>query len=101
MFSFRFLEERAMTEEAPRASGQRHCGDIRYSMSTAVQHHALCHYSACRSHSGAPLVGWAIVGNDELKISGPAKRHQSSKPDRNSVVEEKKEYVRVILGCSR
>src|SRR3546814_13852619 len=61
-----------MAEEAPRASGQCHCGEIRYSMSTAVQHHALCHCSDCRRHSGAPLVGWALVGNDELEISGTA-----------------------------
>ena len=71
-----------MTDEAPRASGQCHCGEIRYSMSTAVQHHALCHCSDCRRHSGAPLVGWALVGNDEIEISGTAKIYASSEHGR-------------------
>ena len=36
MFLHRFVEEIDMTEQAPRASGQCHCGAIRYSMPTAV-----------------------------------------------------------------
>src|SRR3546814_8262408 len=77
-----YTKERAMTDEAPRASGRCHCGEIRYSMSTAVQHHALCHCRDCRRHSGAPLVGWALVGNDEIEISGTAKIYASSEHGR-------------------
>ena len=71
-----------MTDPAPRATGQCHCGAIRYSMTTAVQHHALCHCSDCRRHSGAPLVGWALVGNGEIDIQGTAKVYASSEHGR-------------------
>ena len=73
-----------MTDQAPRASGQCHCGEIRYSMSTAVQHHALCHCSDCRRHSGAPLVGWALVGNDEIEISGTGSGKETKAIDTDS-----------------
>ena len=71
-----------MTEQASRASGQCHCGAIRYSMSTAVEHHALCHCTDCRRHSGAPMVGWGLVGNDAIEISGTAKIYASSEHGR-------------------
>lgn len=61
-----------------RASGQCHCGAIRYSMPVAVAHHALCHCSDCRRHSGAPLVGWALVRQEELDVSGTPKIYASS-----------------------
>lgn len=71
-----------MSEQALRASGQCHCGAIRFSMSTAVQHHALCHCKDCRRHSGAPMVGWGLVGEDEIDISGTAKIYASSEHGR-------------------
>ena len=71
-----------MTESSPRASGQCHCGAIRYSMPTAVEHHALCNCQDCRRHSGAPLVGWALVGQDELDLSGTPKIYASSEHGR-------------------
>ena len=71
-----------MTESSPRASGQCHCGAIRYSMPTAVEHHALCNCQDCRRHSGAPLVGWALVGQNELDISGTPKIYASSEHGR-------------------
>ena len=61
-----------------RASGQCHCGAIRYSMPTAVAHHALCHCTDCRRHSGAPLVGWALIRQDELDVTGTPKIYASS-----------------------
>lgn len=67
-----------MTDSTPRASGQCHCGAIRYSMPTVVEHHALCNCQDCRRHSGAPLVGWALVGRDELKVTGTPKIYASS-----------------------
>lgn len=71
-----------MTESSPRASGQCHCGAIRFSMPTAVEHHALCNCQDCRRHSGAPLVGWALVGQDELELSGTPKIYASSENGR-------------------
>jgi hypothetical protein len=71
-----------MTDPVPRAAGQCHCGAIHYSMPTTVQHHALCHCSDCRRHSGAPLVGWALVGQDELDVSGTPKIYASSEQGR-------------------
>ena len=71
-----------MTDSSPRASGQCHCGAIRYSMPTAVEHHALCNCQDCRRHSGAPLVGWALVGQDELELSGTPKIYESSENGR-------------------
>lgn len=71
-----------MTDSSPRASGQCHCGAIRYSMPTAVEHHALCNCQDCRRHSGAPLVGWALVGQDELELSGTPKIYASSENGR-------------------
>ena len=71
-----------MTDSSPRASGQCHCGAIRYSMPTTVEHHALCNCQDCRRHSGAPLVGWALVGQDELELSGTPKIYESSENGR-------------------
>ena len=71
-----------MNDSSPRATGQCHCGAIRYSMTTAVQHHALCHCSDCRRHAGAPMVGWALVGQDEIEITGTPKIYASSEHGR-------------------
>lgn len=67
-----------MSDSPARADGQCHCGAILYSMPTAVEHHALCHCQDCRRHSGAPMVGWALVGRDMLKMSGTPKIYASS-----------------------
>lgn len=71
-----------MTEQAPSATGQCHCGAIRYSMPTAVEHHALCHCSDCRRHAGAPMVGWALVNRADLEMSGTPKIYASSEHGR-------------------
>jgi hypothetical protein len=71
-----------MTDSPTCADGGCHCGAIRYSMPTAVEHHALCHCSDCRRHSGAPLVGWALVGQDTLEVSGMPKVYASSEHGR-------------------
>ena len=65
-----------------RASGQCHCGAIRYSMPTAVEHHTLCHCSDCRRHAGAPMVGWALVDQADLEMSGTPKIYASSEHGR-------------------
>ncbi|KTE20264.1 aldehyde-activating protein [Sphingopyxis sp. H050] len=71
-----------MSESPTRATGQCHCGAIRYSMPTTVEHHALCHCSDCRRHAGAPMVGWALVGQADLEISGSPKIYASSEHGR-------------------
>ncbi|MGV1683791.1 GFA family protein [Sphingopyxis sp. NJF-3] len=71
-----------MTETPTRAAGGCHCGAIRYSMPTAVEHHALCHCQDCRRHAGAPLVGWGMVARDALDVSGTPKIYASSEHGR-------------------
>jgi hypothetical protein len=71
-----------MTDEASHASGRCHCGAIRYSMPTAVEHHALCHCQDCRRHAGAPMVGWGLVDRDGLELSGAPKIYASSEHGR-------------------
>ena len=82
MFHFSIERRTSRNDSAPRATGQCHCGAIRYSMATAVQHHALCHCSDCRRHAGAPMVGWALVGPDEIHITRTPTVHASSEPAR-------------------
>ena len=67
-----------MSDAPTRATGQCHCGAIRYSMPTTVVHHALCNCQDCRRHAGAPIVGWALVGLDELEVTGTPKVYASS-----------------------
>lgn len=71
-----------MTQSSETATGQCHCGAIRYSMSTQVEHHALCHCQDCRRHSGAPMVGWALVKQSHFNISGEPKIYASSEHGR-------------------
>lgn len=71
-----------MSDAPTRATGQCHCGAIRYSMPTTVVHHALCNCSDCRRHAGAPIVSWALVGQDELEVTGTPKIYASSEHGR-------------------
>ena len=71
-----------MTDTPSRATGQCHCGAIRYSMPIAVAHHALCHCQDCRRHAGAPLVGWGMISRDAIEISGTPKIYASSEHGR-------------------
>ena len=71
-----------MTDTPYRAAGGCHCGAIRYSMPTAVEHHALCHCRDCRRHSGAPMVGWALVSQADLEVAGTPKIYVSSEHGR-------------------
>ena len=71
-----------MTDTPTHAAGSCHCGAIRYSMPTAVEHHALCHCQDCRRHAGAPLVGWGMVARDALDVSGTPKIYASSEHGR-------------------
>lgn len=65
-----------------RISGGCHCGAVRYSMPTNVEHHTLCHCSDCRRHAGAPAVAWASVKADSVKITGDVTIYASSEHGR-------------------
>lgn len=63
-------------------TGRCHCGAIRYEMPAEVLHHALCHCADCRRHAGAPMVGWAMVPAEAVKISGTPVTYRSSEHGR-------------------
>lgn len=58
--------------------GQCHCGAVSYEFTGEPSHQALCHCSDCRRHSGSPMVAWALVSNDQLKIDGETRAYASS-----------------------
>ena len=62
--------------------GQCHCGAVRYEMSAEAIHQALCHCSDCRRHSGAPMVAWGLVPQDQITIDGETKEYASSEHGR-------------------
>jgi hypothetical protein len=63
--------------------GGCHCGAIRYEMPAEVLHHALCHCTDCRKSSGAPMVGWAMIPADQLRVTkGSPKVYRSSQNGR-------------------
>ena len=64
-------------------TGQCHCGAIRYELTGAPIHHALCHCTDCRRHAGAPMVGWAMFKTDQVNVTqGEAKAYASSENGR-------------------
>ncbi|TCH96965.1 GFA family protein [Roseococcus sp. SYP-B2431] len=63
-------------------TGGCHCGAIRYEMPEQILHHALCHCSDCRRHAGAPMVGWAMLPAEALKVSGTPVTYRSSEHGR-------------------
>lgn len=63
-------------------TGRCHCGAIQYGMPREVLHHALCHCGDCRRHAGAPMVAWAAVPAEQLKITGTPKVYASSEHGR-------------------
>jgi len=51
-------------------------------MSADAIHQALCHCTDCRRHSGAPMVAWGLVPEDQLKVEGETKAYASSEHGR-------------------
>jgi len=60
------------------ATGGCHCGAIRYDVDGEPVHSALCHCSDCRKSAGAPMVGWTLFREDQVKIEGQVVRYRSS-----------------------
>lgn len=67
--------------------GRCHCGAIRYEMPAEVSHHALCHCGDCRRHAGAPMVAWAMVPAERLRVTGRPKVYRSSEHGRRHFCE--------------
>jgi hypothetical protein len=63
-------------------NGGCHCGAIRYQISGEPVGHALCHCTDCRRTSGAPMVGWLMVKDDQLSVTGDASIYASSQDAR-------------------
>ncbi len=61
-------------------TGGCHCGAIRYEAAVPPSRHSLCHCTDCRRAAGAPLVGWAIFAQGDLRVSGECAVYASS-PD--------------------
>ena len=66
-----------------RITGGCHCGAIRYQVEGDPIVHALCHCADCRRHAGAPMVGWAMLPEDAVKVTqGEPKVYASSESGR-------------------
>ena len=63
--------------------GACHCGAISYTIKSDPINHALCHCEDCRRHSGAPMVGWAMLPQTELDVQGDPKVYRSSEHGRH------------------
>jgi hypothetical protein len=50
-------------------SGGCQCGAIRYEVSGAPQHVALCHCRDCRRSAGAPMVAWAAFAEGDFRVT--------------------------------
>jgi len=48
--------------------GGCHCGAVRFAVSGEAMRVGLCHCTDCRRHAGAPMVAWAIVGEDQFQV---------------------------------
>jgi hypothetical protein len=63
--------------------GGCHCGAIRYEIDGDPMTHALCHCSDCRRHAGAPMVGWTMYQQAQVKVTkGTPKIYASSNAGR-------------------
>lgn len=59
-------------------TGGCHCGAIRYEIKGEPINHRLCHCVDCQRNSGAPIVGWLMVDDSRLKVTGEASIYASS-----------------------
>ena len=62
-------------------TGGCHCGAIRYQVEGNAKTHALCHCVDCRRHSGAPMVGWTMYRQSEVKVTKGTPKIYKSSPD--------------------
>lgn len=50
------------------AEGGCHCGAVRYEITGEPRRVGLCHCTDCRRSAGAPMVAWAILGEDQFRL---------------------------------
>lgn len=60
------------------ATGRCQCGAIQFEVQGEPVYSALCHCSDCRRSAGAPMVGWALFPEEQVKVSGEPREYQSS-----------------------
>jgi hypothetical protein len=68
-------------------TGRCHCGAVTYEMPAEAIHRALCHCTDCRRAAGAPMVAWALVPADQMKIDGATRIYASSEHGRRHFCE--------------
>ncbi|RIA36619.1 hypothetical protein DFR49_3903 [Hephaestia caeni] len=54
------------------------CGKVRYAIEGTPVRHAVCTCRDCQRAAGAPLVAWAVVDDDKLRVTGEMASHNSS-----------------------
>ena len=59
-------------------TGGCHCGAIRYEADAEPIIHVLCHCTDCQRASGAPMVGWVVVNDQDLVLTGEPAIYASS-----------------------
>ncbi len=59
-------------------TGGCHCGAIRYEITGEAINHMLCHCKDCQRASGAPMVGWVMVPDTQLTVTGEPAIYASS-----------------------
>lgn len=65
------------------AEGGCHCGAVRYEVTGAPMRVGLCHCTDCRRSAGAPMVAWAVLGEDQFRLTkGAATAYASSEHGR-------------------
>lgn len=63
-------------------TGGCHCGAIRYEIAGEPINHLLCHCTDCQRASGAPMVGWIMVSDEHLTVTGEPAIYASSESAR-------------------
>ncbi|HYD25061.1 MAG TPA: GFA family protein [Croceibacterium sp.] len=48
--------------------GGCHCGEVRYAVEGDPVYHAVCHCDDCRASSGAPMVAWYAVKEEQFRL---------------------------------
>ena len=54
------------------------CGAVRFEVTGAPVHSALCWCEPCRKSAGATPVGWTLFPRDDVRITGTPVDHESS-----------------------
>lgn len=67
------------------AEGGCHCGAVRFEVTGAPSRVAICHCADCRRNAGAPMVAWAVLAEDQMRVTkGAPSVYASSEHARRS-----------------